>query len=425
MIRRIFSTIAATAIALTLTSAVVHAQSPEKITLLVGSWAVDPLTPWVEQFTEETGIEVDIQSFPFRDLLQTIEVRGTAKADDVDVIFVDAPLVPSYAERGLIAPMEKYFTAEEPSTLWADATIAAASWKDELWAPPLNNSSQVLYYNRDLLSAAGVSEPSADPQNRTTWEDIVTGSQKIANPDNGKWGLMFDQVSRYYQLQALPESLGGGSGVDESGLSVEGTLTNDGWLKAATFYFDTFNTWKISPKGITPAQTADLFAAGDVAFFAGGPWNIKKFEETGVNYGMALYPYFEEGVPVTATNSWHIGLWNYSTHADSAARLARFLTASPEIAIDYVEAHGQLPAHTAALRNIEESPKYDNFPNSGIKLATYEAANTAVTRARTPAFLEFEEIVNNSFEDIRNGADPATVLAEAELRIQSAMRRYK
>ena len=60
-----------------------------------------------------------------------------------------------------------------------------------------------------------------------------------------------------------------------------------------------------------------------------------------------------------------------------------------------------------------------------MKLATFEAANSAVTRARTPAFLEFEEIVNNSFEDIRNGGDPKTVLQEAELRIESAMRRYK
>ena len=31
----------------------------------------------------------------------------------------------------------------------------------------------------------------------------------------------------------------------------------------------------------------------------------------------------------------------------------------------------------------------------------------------------------DSFEDIRNGGDPMTVLGEAEVRIESAMRRYK
>ena len=72
-----------------------------KINLVVGEWASGPLAPWVEQFTAATGIEVEIQPFPFRELLATIEVRGNAKADDIDVIFVDAPLVPSYAVRGL------------------------------------------------------------------------------------------------------------------------------------------------------------------------------------------------------------------------------------------------------------------------------------------------------------------------------------
>ena len=64
-----------------------------EINFLIGTWAEEPLTPFVEAFEKETGIEVNIQTFPFRDLLATIEVRGNAQADDVDVIFVDAPAV--------------------------------------------------------------------------------------------------------------------------------------------------------------------------------------------------------------------------------------------------------------------------------------------------------------------------------------------
>jgi len=78
MIRNRLLSAAALAAALVLAPAGSQAQEQGKLTLLVGIWAVDPLTPWVEQFTEETGIEVEVQSFPFRDLLQTIEVRGSA-----------------------------------------------------------------------------------------------------------------------------------------------------------------------------------------------------------------------------------------------------------------------------------------------------------------------------------------------------------
>ncbi len=401
------------------------AQAEDDLVLLVGVWAVDPLTPWAEQFTSETGIGVDIQSFPFRDLLQTIEVRGNAQADDVDAIFVDAPLVPSYAVRGLIQPVAPYLADDDPSAIWAGAAIDAASWNGEIWAPPLNNSSQVMYYNKDLLAAAGVAEPSAEEADRATWEEVVEGAKKITDPDTGVWGMMFDQVSRYYQLQALPESAGGGSGVSDDGLSVKGRLTNEGWIKAAEFYHDLFNTWNVSPKGVTPDQTAELFASGKAGYFVGGHWNVSTFQDAGINFGMALHPYFAGGKPVTGTNSWHIGIWKYSKNPDAAAALVRFLTASPEVALDYTEKHGQLPAHLTALLNISISPKYNSMPAAGMKLATYEAANSAVTRARTPAFLEFEEIVNNSFEDIRNGGDPMTVLSEAETRIQSAMRRYR
>ena len=96
------------------------AKSAEKIALVIGTWAEGPLTPYVEKFTAETGIEVDIQTFPFRDLLATLEVRGNAKADDIDVVFVDAPLVPSYAVRGMIASMDSYF---------ADANVTAEPTK--------------------------------------------------------------------------------------------------------------------------------------------------------------------------------------------------------------------------------------------------------------------------------------------------------
>ena len=40
--------------------------------------------------------------------------------------------------------------------IFAPAGIAAASWNGEMYAPPLNNSGQILYYNKDLLAKAGL-----------------------------------------------------------------------------------------------------------------------------------------------------------------------------------------------------------------------------------------------------------------------------
>ena len=133
-----------------------------EINFLIGNWAEEPLKPYIEEFTAATGIKVNVQAFPFRDLLSTIEVRGNAKADDVDVIFADAPLVPSYAVRGMLAPMDGYFSDTNVAEIFAPAGIAAASWDGSMYAPPLNNSGQLTYYNKDLLNKAGCSFPTMD-----------------------------------------------------------------------------------------------------------------------------------------------------------------------------------------------------------------------------------------------------------------------
>jgi fructooligosaccharide transport system substrate-binding protein len=402
--------------------AAAQAQGPVKLKVLIGNWAPPALTPALKTFTKESGIEVNAEDLPFRDLLKKIEISAKAEAGDIDVIFVDAPLTPSYAERGLLIPLNDYFADLKPEQLWASAAVNSATWKGKIWAPPLNNSSQVLYYNKDLLDKAGIPYPSASLDKRMTWTEVVDNARKIAKPETGQWGLMFDQVSRYYQLQVLPESLGGGPGLSKDGLSVAGQLTNDGWIKGLTFYGDLFNKWKISPKGVSPAETVSMFASGKVAYFVGLDARAVDFDKAGVKYGFVPHPYFAGGKPATPTNSWHIGVWKHTKYPKEAAQLVRFLTTNPKIAIETLDIDGRLPSHTAALRYIAEQQK---FTNSVKRLAALEATNTGVVRARTPAYLEFEELVNNAMEDIRNGGDPKSVLSETEARITSALRRYR
>ena len=47
-----------------------------------------------------------------------------------------------------------------------------------MYAPPLNNSGQLTYYNKDLLAKAGCAEPSMIEAERVTWEEIVDCEKK-------------------------------------------------------------------------------------------------------------------------------------------------------------------------------------------------------------------------------------------------------
>lgn len=418
-------TLKSLAVTLILTLSAVGIAQNTTLRFITGDWVEGPLGPFIEEFERQHDVEIVFEDYPFRELFETIEVRARAQDDTIDMVLVDSPLVASYALRGHIRPLDDLFTEEEIQANLTGAALEIGYWDDTLYAPPLNNSSQVLFYNIDLLEAAGIDLPPADVDQRWTWEEVAEAAQQLTDRDQGVWGFAFDQINRYYQLQVLPESLGGGPGVSEDGLSVSGYLTNDAWIEAFTFYRDLFQTWHVSPTGVAVDQVPELFAAGNIALFVGGLWNIVDFEEAGVNFAVAPHPYFADGEPATPSTSWNLGVWSWSQQPELVKELIRHLLLNPEVNISWLEQHGQFPSHVAALEHIVVSEQFEAQPRIAYRIAAFEAEHTSVARAGTPAYLEFEEILTDTFEDIRNGADPETALAIAEQRLERAMTRYR
>ena len=389
------------------------------------------------------SIKVSLETYPFRQLFEIIEIRMEGQSTDVDLISVDVPLVASYSVRGFLHPLNEYFTPEEMENTWVPASAQAGHSGDQFMAAPQNTSTQLLYYNRQLFEEAGVEPPpslvpgsdidaeiDAVIDGRWTWEQLVEAAQALTIDTNGDgapdtWGMVFDQVSRPYQILALPESLNQPS-ISPDGLQTEGYLNSENWIRAATFYRDLFNTWQVSPKGVDPAQTGELFRAGNAAMYVGGEWNVLQFAEVeGLDFGIAAHPYFADGRVATPTGSWHVGISAFSQNKEAAAEFLRFLTLSPEGTRVWFESHGQFPATNQLLETLDTEESYAEFPLGAYRISAYEARNTAVPRPLTPGYLEFEDILATTLEDIRNGAEPAPALDAAVQRIDRSLARYR
>lgn len=390
------------------------------------------------------GITVEMETYPFRQLFEIIEVRMQAQSADVDLISVDVPLVASYSVRGFLHPLDAYFAPEEMETTWVPASVNAGIYNDQFMAAPQNSSTQFMYINRQIFADAGVEPPPAIEdgaavdeelvnsvvEGRWTWEQVVEAAQALTADTNGDgapdtWGVMFDQVSRPYQILALPESLNQPS-VSEDGLSTDGFLNSENWVRAATFYGDLYNALAVSPKGVTADNSYEVFAAGNAAMYVGGEWNIPRFAGAdGLDFAVAAHPYFSDGRVATPTGSWHVGVSAFSQKQDAAAEFVRFLTLSPEGSQIWFDSHGQFPATTALLDRLDNDETYAEFPLGAYRLGAYEARNTAVPRPQTPGYLEFEDILATTLEDIRNGSDPAASLDAAVQRIDRALARYR
>jgi len=373
------------------------------------------------------GIQVVVQVLPFDQLFQQIQVRLSAGSASPDIIDVDAPVVAAYAVQGFLAPLDPFFSKQDLAQ-FVPASLQTSYYLGHLLAPPLSGSSQVLYYNKDLLKKAGIPFPPNDVQHRLTWEQLSTQARKAQVRSGGRvtaWGLIIEQIDRPYQLLPLPESLGG-QAISKDGLSVDGLITTPPWIKAFTYYYNLFNTWGISPKGVTTLQTADLFASGHAAFFWGGPWDAPSFAAAhGLHWGFAPTPYFAGGRPVTPNDSWHLGINSHSQNVAAAAQFIRWITAGPGNDVLENTVYNQVPSLNREIQAIAKDPRYATFPNNVLRLADYEAEHTAIPRPITPGFNEYQNIMTQAFDNIRSGQSPQAALSAATGQIDSAMLKYR
>ena len=366
------------------------------------------------------GIVVTYESVPFAQLNDILQTRLGAGDPTPDVFTADQPRIPALASRGFLLDLTEQ--VGEIDDLVLPSSVEASTVDGRLYALPVSTSTQLLYYNRALLEAAGLTPPLPDPEARLTWEQLAADAQ-AAQEAGAEWGVMFDQVSRVYQFLPLPESAGGGNGVAGDD-ALEPAIANEGWVRAADFYGMLFADG-LAPRGVAPEQTPDLFANGEVAYFVGGPWWIPLFAGTeGLDYGVAPHPFFEGGEPVTPTGAWSWGINPNSQHPEEALAFIQFATLEEEGALETASGIAIPPANLAALDRYlaQESFTTENIAGVG-DLIRYELENTAVIRPRTVGFIQFEEIVGQALEDIRNGAPAQATLEGAAQQLEAAWSR--
>lgn len=386
----------------------------------------DPATfaPVIDAFeAEHPDITIEYTQVPFDQYSNTLQQRLGAKDDTIDVYAVDQPNLSQLAAQGFLEDLSDLEDEAEAAT--SDAQYEINRYDGKMWALSVWNSTQLMFYNRDALAAAGIEAPSADPAQRWTWEQTVAAGEQ-AQAAGVQYGLLLEQVEAYYQLQPLAESLGGGSGITgDDMLSVD--VTNDGWVEAMAWYGDTFESG-LSPRGVGGFQTAPVFTDGDLAFFVGGPWDVGRMaSDAKFDWGVAPMPYFEGGEVATPTGSWSWGVNTASKNKAAAVEFVKFAALDPAGALATTEATTIIPANSeAASQYLPGLEELGGEHAAGVaELISSEVENTAVPRPVSVGYVQFEAAMNKAFADIRNGSDPAGRLEQATSQIEDAWSKLR
>ncbi|WP_223628309.1 sugar ABC transporter substrate-binding protein [Microbacterium sp. EST19A] len=363
-------------------------------------------------------ITVEYSQVPFDQYATTLQQRLSAEDDTIDVFAVDQPNLAQIAAQGFLEDLSALQSEAKDATSAAQYEINVYDGK--MYALSIWNSTQMLFYNKDLLAAAGVEAPSVDPAERWTWEQTAEAG-RAAQAAGAESGLLLEQVEAYYQLQPLIESAGGGSGISGPDM-LDVDVTDEGWEKALSWYADSFESG-LSPRGVGGFQTSAVFTDQKVAFFVGGPWDVGGFAANATfDWGVAPQPYFEGGAEVTPTGSWSWGINTASKNKAAAQEFLEFAALDPAGNLATTEATTIIPANTeAAAEYLPGLEELAGEHGAGVAdLITSEIDDTAVARPVSVGYVQFESLINKAFADIRNGADPAERLEQAQSQIEDA-----
>ena len=369
----------------------------------VNGQAIDTL---VQKFNDENeyGITVEAEyQGSYDDALNKLKSAqiGNMGADLVQVYEIGTRFM---IESGWIVPMQSMVNADEYDTSVLESNLAAYyTINDMLYSMPFNSSTPLMYYNKDMFDAAGITEIPDSLESIAQIGDklLDSGAQEVMSL--GIYGWFFEQ---FIGKQGL-EYANNGNGRTEAATAV--AFDENG--AAANI----LNEWKnLYDLGYAPnvgkggdAGLAD-FSAGKSAITLGSTASLKqilqdvdgKFE-VGTAYFPKVKSTDEGGVSIGGASLWALDN-NDPKKLRATWEFVKFLI-SPESQAFWNAETGYFPGNVAAhdedviKENIEKYPQFETAIDQLHDSAPQYAG------ALLSLFSEARAIVESEIESMLNG----------------------
>ena len=138
-----------------------------------------PLTQSVFE-KQNPGITVKFVTYTEGDLRAAIEKDVSTHSNSFNVVMIGPYEAPLFAKNGWLVDLTKQYTSSDTSYDVSDLLPSVAkslSYKGDLYAAPFYGESSMLFYNKTLLTAAGVTLPL-----HPTWTQVQAAAAKVNQP---------------------------------------------------------------------------------------------------------------------------------------------------------------------------------------------------------------------------------------------------
>lgn len=348
---------------------------------------VKQLSKMTDKFTEETGIEVKIQSIPWSNAHDKL-LTAVASQSGPDVLQMGTTWMPEFQEAGALADMTSYI--EEYDNLNPDnfyqGSVETTQFDGKSYGIPWVAETRVLFYRTDILSSVGYDEAPA------TWEELEDAAKQLSERGEDMYGINMDSKEQTLGFMFARQN---GSTLFEDG---EPVFDQPQFVEAVS-YLNNFIQEGYSPKQDLGLDVSQTFAGEDamIPMFISGPWMAKAVKDTvpDIEGKWAIAPLPAKENNLSSMGGSNLTIFEYSEKKDDAAQFINFM-AEPENQLEWMKLTDALPTATATWENdeLKNDPIYSVF-NEQLKMSE-----------PMPLIPQFEEIAQNylkHFEQIYLG----------------------
>lgn len=237
----------------------------------------DASSAWAQLLTKcgtDAGVTVKRTAYDTTDLTSKT-LLAAQQGNSPDVLVVDNPVVSTLAEAGVLTTTDD--TKIDTSAILPNL-LGAGQSGGQTYGIPIGANTLALYYNKAVLSAAGVDIASVKD-----WPSLTAALAKVKAA--GKKGITFSAIgTEEGSFQFLPWFWGSGAQLSrlDSTQAVSAVALWTDWLKQGYAPNSVINN--------TQTTSWQEFATGQYAFAENGTWQLANAKKAGFDYGIIPIP---------------------------------------------------------------------------------------------------------------------------------------
>jgi multiple sugar transport system substrate-binding protein len=287
------------------------------------------------------------------------------------------------------------------SAAFPSSVRSAFTVNGQLYAVPANMATLVLYYNKDMFTAAGISTPP------TTEAEFIADAKKLTVTSGGKTSQYGLSLADNNTIQMWPV-LQWMSGGDIIGANNCADVNDAASVAALTQWSQLVIADHISPIGQAGADADTLFSSKKAAMEINGPWAAAGYKSAGVNLGMVQVPVGSAG-PVTLASTVPLMIEKATPHPAQAEEFLAWYT-SKTAQTKFSQISGFPPARTDLGSAVASDPTVALFAKALPDARLYLAGQPKATDIDTDVYVPM-------IQQIERGADVQSATNSAAQQI--------